>query len=245
MEPLHDVLLWDLNLFQKTFHLFGFWGSHWWQISLGGHRWEEVIEDCGFVPVRVCSCAVRHCQVQDGGVSLELWAGIFVKSFRVLFDLQGKLLLVFSYCSFDFLLGLTSVTGIGTIVFSFWCYSISFVAVIFFPDFGVGFVIHLEGFVSRSFCLRFGTYSGHQWHFHSLVICYVLYVALVMGLIGQEVTVEFEFHDIVAAGSQGCQVWSICYHPFFIGEYQVQGCWYVAVSVVSRAITCWYKKQSR
>ena len=70
--------------------------------------------------------------------------------------------------------------------------------------------------------------------FHGLVTCSVSYVALDMVLVGQEVTVEFEFHDIVAAGSQGCQVWSICYHPFFIGEYQVQGGWCAAVSVVSR-----------
>ena len=76
---------------------------------------------------------------------------MFVKSFRVLFDLQRKLLLIFFNCSFDFPLGLISVTGIGTVVFSLWCCPISFVAILFFPDFGVGFIIHPEGFVSRSF----------------------------------------------------------------------------------------------
>ena len=70
--------------------------------------------------------------------------------------------------------------------------------------------------------------------FHGLVIFSVPHVALVMGLVGQEVTSEFEFHAIVAAGSQGCQVWGACCHPFFIGEYQVQGGWCAAMSVVSR-----------
>ena len=73
--------------------------------------------------------------------------------------------------------------------------------------------------------------------FHCLVICVAPVCSLGYGSRWSGSNSWIWILWIVAAGSQGYQVWGICYHPFFIGEYQVQGCW-CAVVLVTR----WHKR---